>query len=222
MKQEPVLVLADAVQLCRVDDRPVVLRAARARRRGGRLSLDGHSGQHLLSAGCRHHVPVQPGRHEEFLEDKPFLEPFSLIPALGAVTSQIRFTTFVVKLPIRHPLLLAKQVTSTAVLTGGRLVLGVGTSPWREDYDILGVEWAIRGGGYSRSRSCAAGARVTTSSSTARPSTCRRSRSRRCPRAGPGAHRRSRRRGAAPCRPAGGRLDARRGDPEDSAAGPPQ
>jgi probable F420-dependent oxidoreductase len=89
--------------------------------------------------------PYSPDGTREFLEDKPFLEPFSLIPALGAVTSQIRFTTFVVKLPIRHPLLLAKQVTSTAVLTGGRLVLGVGTSPWREDYDVLGVEWASRG-----------------------------------------------------------------------------
>jgi probable F420-dependent oxidoreductase len=89
--------------------------------------------------------PYSPDGTREFLEDKPFLEPFSLIPALGAVTSRIRFTTFVVKLPIRHPLLLAKQVTSTAVLTGGRLVLGVGTSPWREDYDILGVEWASRG-----------------------------------------------------------------------------
>jgi alkanesulfonate monooxygenase SsuD/methylene tetrahydromethanopterin reductase-like flavin-dependent oxidoreductase (luciferase family) len=36
-------------------------------------------------------------------------------------------------------------VTSTAVLTGGRLVLGVGTSPWREDYEITGVPWERRG-----------------------------------------------------------------------------
>jgi len=89
--------------------------------------------------------PYNPDGSREFLEGKPFLEPFSLIPALGAVTSRIRFLTFVVKLPVRHPLLLAKQVTSTAVLTGGRLSLGVGTSPWREDYDVLGVEWASRG-----------------------------------------------------------------------------
>ena len=89
--------------------------------------------------------PYSPDGSREFLEDKPFLEPFSLIPALGAVTSTIRFITFVVKLPVRHPLLLAKQVTSTAVLTGGRLSLGVGTSPWREDYDVLGVDWASRG-----------------------------------------------------------------------------
>jgi probable F420-dependent oxidoreductase len=89
--------------------------------------------------------PYSPDGSREFLEGKPFVEPFSLIPFLGAVTSRIRFTTFVVKMPIRNPVLLAKQATSTAVLTGNRLVLGVGTSPWREDYDILGVDWASRG-----------------------------------------------------------------------------
>src|SRR5580692_9446330 len=89
--------------------------------------------------------PYNPDGSREFLEDKPFLEPFSLIPALGAVTTRIRFVTFVVKVPVRNPVLLAKQATSTAVLTGNRLVLGVGTSPWREDYDVLGVDWASRG-----------------------------------------------------------------------------
>jgi probable F420-dependent oxidoreductase len=89
--------------------------------------------------------PYNPDGTREFLENKPFLEPFSLIPALGAVTQTLRFTTFVLKLPIRHPLLVAKQATSTAVLTGGRLVLGVGTSPWRSDYELLGVPWEGRG-----------------------------------------------------------------------------
>jgi probable F420-dependent oxidoreductase len=89
--------------------------------------------------------PYNPDGSREFLEDKPFLEPFSLIPALGAVTSRIRFVTFVLKLPVRNPVLTAKQATSTAVLTGGRLVLGVGTSPWREDYDVLATDWAGRG-----------------------------------------------------------------------------
>jgi probable F420-dependent oxidoreductase len=89
--------------------------------------------------------PFNPDGTREFLEDKPFLEPFSLIPALGAVTGRLRFVTFVIKLPVRSPVLVAKQVTSTAVLTGGRLVLGVGSSPWREDYEITGVPWGGRG-----------------------------------------------------------------------------
>ncbi|HVM39280.1 MAG TPA: TIGR03619 family F420-dependent LLM class oxidoreductase [Acidimicrobiia bacterium] len=89
--------------------------------------------------------PYTPDGRREFLEDKPFLEPFSLIPAMGAVTERIRFITFVLKLPIRHPVLVAKQATSTAVLTGDRLVLGVGTSPWPDDYRICDVPWERRG-----------------------------------------------------------------------------
>jgi probable F420-dependent oxidoreductase len=89
--------------------------------------------------------PFNPDGTREFLEDKPFLEPFSLIPALGAITERLRFVTFVLKLPVRDPVLVAKQATSTAVLTGNRLVLGVGTSPWREDYEVLGVPWERRG-----------------------------------------------------------------------------
>jgi probable F420-dependent oxidoreductase len=89
--------------------------------------------------------PFNPDGTRDFLEDKPFLEPFSLIPALGAITERLRFITFVLKLPVRNPVLVAKQATSTAVLTGNRLVLGVGTSPWREDYEVLGVPWEGRG-----------------------------------------------------------------------------
>jgi len=89
--------------------------------------------------------PFNPDGSREFLEDKPFLEPFSLIPALGAVTSTLRFVTFVVKLPIRHPVMVAKQAASVAVLTGGRFLFGVGTSPWPEDYDLLDVPWERRG-----------------------------------------------------------------------------
>ncbi|MEY2565511.1 MAG: hypothetical protein QOE35_40 [Actinomycetota bacterium] len=81
----------------------------------------------------------------EFLEDKPFMDPFALIAALGAVTERLRFTTFVVKLPIRHPVLVAKQVGTVATLTGNRLGLGVGTSPWPEDYDVCDVPWERRG-----------------------------------------------------------------------------
>ena len=81
----------------------------------------------------------------EFLDGKPFIEPFTLIPALAAVTERLRFTTFVVKLPVRNPVLVAKQVTSVGVLSGGRFGFGVGTSPWPEDYVATGTEWRKRG-----------------------------------------------------------------------------
>ncbi len=89
--------------------------------------------------------PYTPDGGREFLDGAPFIEPFTLIPAMGAVTETLRFTTFVVKLPIRHPVLVAKQAGSVAVMTDNRFGFGVGTSPWPEDYDICDVAWERRG-----------------------------------------------------------------------------
>jgi probable F420-dependent oxidoreductase len=89
--------------------------------------------------------PYTPDGDRRFLEDKPFIEPFSLIPAMGAVTKRLRFTTFVVKLPIRHPVLVAKQATSVAVLTNNRFGFGVGVSPWPDDFRITAQDWPSRG-----------------------------------------------------------------------------
>lgn len=89
--------------------------------------------------------PYTPDGNREFLEDKEFVETFIQATALGAVTSTLRFLPFVLKLPVRPPALVAKQAGSVAYLTGNRLGLGVGTSPWPEDYDIMGVDFARRG-----------------------------------------------------------------------------
>jgi len=89
--------------------------------------------------------PYTPDGNREFLEGKPFIEPFTLIPALGAVTQRLRFTTFVMKLAVRHPVLVAKQATSIAVLTKNRLGFGIGISPWPEDFAACGVPWQGRG-----------------------------------------------------------------------------
>jgi probable F420-dependent oxidoreductase len=89
--------------------------------------------------------PYNQDGNREFLEGKPFIEPFVLMAALGASTTTLRFATFVVKLPIRSPVLAAKQATSVAYLTNSRVSLGVGLSPWPEDYKVTGTEWKRRG-----------------------------------------------------------------------------
>ena len=81
----------------------------------------------------------------EFLDGVPFLEPFSLIPAMGAVTTKLRFTTSVMKLAIRQPVVVAKSVSSVAVLTNNRFGFGVGISPWPDDFDACQIPWAKRG-----------------------------------------------------------------------------
>lgn len=89
--------------------------------------------------------PYTPDGNREFLDGKAFVETFVLTAALGAVTTTLRFTPFVLKLPIRPPALVAKQAGSLAALIGNRLALGVGTSPWPEDYELMGVPFARRG-----------------------------------------------------------------------------
>jgi len=80
-----------------------------------------------------------------FLDGKEFIETMILCAHLFAVTETLRLTPFVLKLPIRPPVLTAKQASSLAFLSGNRLGLGVGISPWPEDFDALGVDWAKRG-----------------------------------------------------------------------------
>ena len=81
----------------------------------------------------------------EFLEDKEFIETMTLVTHLAAKTTTLRFTPFVLKLPVRPPVLVAKQASSIAFLSGNRLGLGVGLSPWPEDFVALGIAWERRG-----------------------------------------------------------------------------
>jgi probable F420-dependent oxidoreductase len=89
--------------------------------------------------------PYTPDGSREFLDGKEIIEAFVLTAALGAVTSRLRFNFFVLKLPVRHPALTAKQAGSLAALTDNRLGLGVGTSPWQEDYELMDIPFAKRG-----------------------------------------------------------------------------
>ncbi|OBK23855.1 LLM class F420-dependent oxidoreductase [Mycobacterium asiaticum] len=89
--------------------------------------------------------PYTPDGSREFLDGKEIIETFVLTAALSAVTTTLRFNFFVLKLPVRHPALTAKQVGSLAALNGNRVGLGVGTSPWPEDYELMGLPFAKRG-----------------------------------------------------------------------------
>ncbi|GAA4670519.1 TIGR03619 family F420-dependent LLM class oxidoreductase [Nocardioides nanhaiensis] len=81
----------------------------------------------------------------EFLLGKDFIETMIMCAHLFAHTTTLRLTPFVLKLPVRPPVLVAKQASSLAHLSGDRLGLGVGLSPWPEDFAALGVDWARRG-----------------------------------------------------------------------------
>jgi probable F420-dependent oxidoreductase len=84
-------------------------------------------------------------RIREYIEASPFIEPIVCMSWMAAVTRRLRFFPNVLKVPMRQPLVLAKALNSLAVISGERLSLGAGLSPWREDFSYNGVDFAKRG-----------------------------------------------------------------------------
>lgn len=74
-----------------------------------------------------------------------FLDPFCAISHIGALTKNITMLISVLKLPVRRPMLVAKQAGTASYFCQDRMVLGVGLSPWPEDFSINGEDWESRG-----------------------------------------------------------------------------
>lgn len=89
--------------------------------------------------------PYSPDGTRFWPPETPFVDPFISIPAMAAVTSRINFYTNVLKLPLRNPLLVAKQVSSIAVMSGNRFSLGVGLSWIPEEFAWCGTDKRTRG-----------------------------------------------------------------------------
>lgn len=77
--------------------------------------------------------------------DIDYLEPVVALSAMTATTSSAELGTSVLILPMRNPILFAKQAACIDVLSGGRLVLGVGVGWLREEFEALGADFKSRG-----------------------------------------------------------------------------
>lgn len=89
--------------------------------------------------------PYNDDGSREFLDGVPFIDPFVAAAWMASATTTLKFSTSVLKTPIRHPVLIAKTVTSLNALIGNRFVLGVGLSPWEEDFLATGTDYRSRG-----------------------------------------------------------------------------
>jgi probable F420-dependent oxidoreductase len=81
----------------------------------------------------------------DFDSETPFPDVWVTITALAAATHRLRFATMVYILPLHHPFEVAKAVGTAAIFSDDRVILGAGAGWMREEFDVLGVEFATRG-----------------------------------------------------------------------------
>lgn len=77
--------------------------------------------------------------------DDPIPDPLDWLAFVAGVTRSLLLGTCIVILPEHHPVLLAKRLATIDVLSGGRMVVGVGVGWMREESEALGVPFEERG-----------------------------------------------------------------------------
>jgi probable F420-dependent oxidoreductase len=82
---------------------------------------------------------------EIFGSDSPTLDPFACLAYLAGKLEHVKLGTSIVRVPLHHPVQLAKQTASLQELSGGRLVLGVGVGYEEAEFRLLGQSFEDRG-----------------------------------------------------------------------------
>jgi probable F420-dependent oxidoreductase len=102
---------------------------------------------------CAEHpfVPVQttsrfPGSADGVIPEtySHFIDPFVALARASGVTSRMKLGTGIVLVPERHPLLLAKEVATLDLFSGGRFLFGIGAGWLREETEIMGGDFDHR------------------------------------------------------------------------------
>ena len=81
----------------------------------------------------------------ERIGDRPYYDPLTLLSYIAAVTERIGLGTSVLVLPYHHPMRLAKTAATLDVMSGGRLILGVGVGVIEEELNAMGSPYEKRG-----------------------------------------------------------------------------
>jgi probable F420-dependent oxidoreductase len=102
---------------------------------------------------CAEHpfIPVHttsrfPGAEDGIIPESysHFIDPFVALARASGVTQTMKLGTGIVLVPERHPLLLAKEISTLDVFSGGRFLFGVGAGWLREETQIMGGDFDHR------------------------------------------------------------------------------
>jgi probable F420-dependent oxidoreductase len=89
--------------------------------------------------------PYTPDGLPMWSPETPWPDSWCLISAMAAVTTRLRFTNAVYVAPARNLFTVAKLVATAAVISGGRVALGLGSGWMKEEFDLNGTDFHTRG-----------------------------------------------------------------------------
>lgn len=92
---------------------------------------------------CSEHIALPASELER--RGARYWDPLATFGYLAARTSHIRFATNVLVLPYHHALEIAKRYGTLDVVSGGRVILGVGVGTLKEEFDLIGAPFDRRG-----------------------------------------------------------------------------
>lgn len=72
-------------------------------------------------------------------------DPLLPLAYVAAITKTIKLATGILILPQRHPIYTAKEVATLDLLSGGRMILGIGSGWMKEEFEALGIDFHRRG-----------------------------------------------------------------------------
>jgi len=98
-------------------------------------------GYHHLT--CSEHVGIPTDVAD--VRGATYWDPLATFGYLSAVTERVRLASYVLVLGYHHPLEIAKRYGTLDLVSGGRLILGVGVGSLREEFDLLGAPFEDRG-----------------------------------------------------------------------------
>ena len=100
----------------------------------------------VIPVGYKSTYPYDPSGKIPAPDTMPIPDPLVGLAYVAAVTKKIRLATGILILPQRHPLYVAKEVATLDVLSGGRVILGIGVGWLQEEFDALGIPFEERAG----------------------------------------------------------------------------
>jgi len=92
-----------------------------------------------------HFASVHPSGEPMVLDSSAFPDPFVMTAAMATATTRLRFMSYVYIVAMRDPFSIAKQVATASLVSGGRVVMGIGAGWLREEFEALGHDPRTRG-----------------------------------------------------------------------------